>query len=40
MRGVFYLLRPLAEGDHHVRVRLDFGQRSDIYRYKFTVASR
>jgi hypothetical protein len=40
MRGVFYLLRPLAEGDHYVRVRLDFGQRFDIYRYRFTVASR
>ena len=38
MRGVFYLLKPLAAGDHNVRVRLDFGKRSDLYLYTFTVA--
>jgi hypothetical protein len=37
MHGVFYLLKPLATGDHLVRVRLDFGKRSEIYRYRFTV---
>ena len=37
MRGVFYLLKPLAAGDHDVRVRLDFGKRSTIFRYRFTV---
>ena len=40
-RGVFYLLKPLAPGDHNVFVRLDAGKRSEeTYWYKFTVASR
>ena len=41
MRGLFYLLKPLAPGDHNVRVRLDFRKADPIIAtYQFTVVSR